>query len=48
MVSEIVSFISLSLLVYKGAQDFEVLVLYPATLPNLVLSSSSIFMNFYG
>ena len=41
MVNGIVSFSDLSLLVYRNATDFYVLILYPAPLPNSLMSSSS-------
>ena len=38
MANRIVSLISLSLLVYKNARDFCVLILYPATLPDSLMT----------
>ena len=44
MVNEIVSLVSLAIflfLVYRHARDFCILILYPATSPNSLISSSS-------
>ena len=44
----LISFSSVSLLVYRNATDFWALILYPATLPNCCLSSSNLGVESFG